>query len=54
MPDVAHEIRNQYTIAYSSTNPALDGTFRKINVIRERSGPAHGAQPQRLLCDGFQ
>jgi Ca-activated chloride channel family protein len=46
-PEVAHEIRNQYIVAYSPTNAALDGTFRKLNVtvkapgnpaVRTRSG----------------
>ena len=29
---VAHEIRNQYTIAYSPTVQAMDGSFRQIKV----------------------
>lgn len=31
-PEIAKEIRNQYTLAYTPTNPTLDGTFRKIQV----------------------
>jgi Ca-activated chloride channel family protein len=30
--DVAHELRNQYMLAYSPTNSALDGTFRQVKV----------------------
>jgi Ca-activated chloride channel family protein len=37
-PEVAHEIRNQYTMAYSPTNPILDGTFRKITVMVNAPG----------------
>ena len=37
-PQVAHEIRNQYTLAYSPTNLALDGTFRKITVAVNAPG----------------
>jgi Ca-activated chloride channel homolog len=37
-PEVAHEIRNQYTLAYSPTNPALDGTYRKISVVVNSPG----------------
>lgn len=43
---IARDIRNQYVIGYSPTNPALDGTFRSIRVtaggskysVRTRSG----------------
>jgi Ca-activated chloride channel homolog len=31
--EVAHEIRNQYIIAYSPTAQALDGSFRQIKVM---------------------
>jgi len=30
--DLARQIRNQYTIAYTPTNQALDGTYRTIRV----------------------
>jgi len=36
---VAHEIRNQYTIAYSPTVPQMDGSFRQIKVTVD--GPGH-------------
>jgi len=35
---VAHDLRNQYTIAYTPTNPALDGTFRTVKVTVKASG----------------
>lgn len=44
---VAHDIRSQYTIEYSPTNTAMDGTYRQIKVtvnapghptVRTRSG----------------
>jgi len=31
--DLAREIRQQYTVAYSPLNPALDGSYRKIRVV---------------------
>jgi Ca-activated chloride channel homolog len=40
-PEIAHEIRNQYTIAYSPLNENLDGSFRKIKV--ELTGQFKGA-----------
>jgi Ca-activated chloride channel homolog len=36
---VAHEIRNQYTIAYSPTVQQMDGSFRQIKVTV--NGPGH-------------
>jgi Ca-activated chloride channel homolog len=39
-PEVAHEIRNQYILAYSPTNTALDGTFRQIKVTLKGYGNA--------------
>jgi Ca-activated chloride channel family protein len=35
---VARDIRNQYTIAYTSTNSALDGTYRQIKVVVKAAG----------------
>ena len=55
-PEVAHEIRNQYMLAYSPTNPALDGTFRQIRVkvtgypnatVRTRNGYYASPAPSR-------
>ena len=37
-PQIAHEIRNQYILAYSPTSQALDGTFRSIKVIVKAPG----------------
>jgi VWFA-related protein len=35
---VARDIRNQYTIAYSPQNQSMDGSFRQIKVIVKASG----------------
>jgi len=45
---VAHEIRNQYTIAYSPTVQAMDGSFRQIKVTV--NGPGH---PQVRTRTGY-
>src|SRR5277367_6456369 len=45
---VAHEIRNQYTIAYSPLIQAMDGTFRQIRVTV--NGPGH---PQVRTRTGY-
>ncbi|HEV2199238.1 MAG TPA: VWA domain-containing protein [Bryobacteraceae bacterium] len=48
-PEIAHEIRNQYTIAYTPTNTALDGTFRKISVVVN----APGGKPTVRTRNGY-
>jgi Ca-activated chloride channel homolog len=45
---VAHEIRNQYTIAYSPLIDAKDGSFRQIRVVV--NGPGH---PQVRTRTGY-
>jgi Ca-activated chloride channel family protein len=45
---VAHEIRNQYTIAYSPLIQAMDGSFRQIKVTV--NGPGH---PQVRTRTGY-
>lgn len=35
---IAHDIRNQYTIAYVPTNETQDGTYRTVHVQAERPG----------------
>lgn len=35
---VARDIRSQYTIAYSPTNTAMDGTYRKIRIAVNAAG----------------
>ena len=57
---VARDVRNQYTIGYTPSNTALDGTFRQIKIavrapgnptVRTRSGyyatPDQGAAPAK-------
>ena len=59
-PRVAHEIRNQYILGYTSSNQALDGTFRQIKVtvtgfgrptVRTRNG--YYATPTARLDRGM-
>jgi hypothetical protein len=53
--EIARQIRNQYTIAYTPLNQALDGTYRAIHVtvsgperllIRTRAGYRATETPQ--------
>ena len=36
--EIAHQIRNQYTIAYAPSNQALDGSYRSIRVTATGTG----------------
>ena len=36
--DIARHIRSQYTIEYSPTNAAMDGTFRAIHIAVKAAG----------------
>ena len=46
--NVAHDIRNQYTLAYYPTNTKRDGTFRTVQV--DVTHPAVAASSQRALA----
>lgn len=52
--ELAHQLRNQYTIGYAPANQALDGTYRKIRVdasgrerLVVRTRPGYWAVPGR-------
>jgi VWFA-related protein len=54
---IAHDIRNQYVLAYTPTNEKLDGTFRQITVtagskytVRTRTG--YFASPEGVRKSG--
>lgn len=36
--DIGRELRSQYNLAYTSTNPARDGRFRAIRIVAEQKG----------------
>jgi VWFA-related protein len=60
--EIANSIRNQYTLAYHSSNPKLDGTYRKIKVelVAPDGGPlkvedekGHPLKYQIVARDGY-
>lgn len=46
--EVAHDIRNQYTITYTPTNQALDGSFRPIKVTVKSASTSNAVVRTRL------
>ena len=45
LAQVGEELRSLYEVAYTSTNPARDGTFRKVVIHLKREGLAARAKP---------
>ena len=45
--EIAHELRNQYSIGFISSNPARDGAFRRVKVVLEGSDPTHHLRYRR-------
>jgi VWFA-related protein len=43
--EIARELRSQYSLAYVSTNPAHDGTFRTIAIEPLQKGLQVRARP---------
>jgi Ca-activated chloride channel family protein len=60
--EVAHDIRNQYTITYTPTNQALDGSFRQIKIaIKSPGNPVgrtrmgyYAVKDRKVPKNGFQ
>ncbi|HUA87746.1 MAG TPA: VWA domain-containing protein [Bryobacteraceae bacterium] len=48
VPQIAHEIRNQYILGYLPTNTNMDGTFRKVSVLVKGFG-----NPQVRTRNGY-
>jgi hypothetical protein len=50
--EIAHQMRNEYTIAYTPANQALDGSYRAVRVkvmrpggLNARTRPGYWATP---------
>jgi VWFA-related protein len=61
--DIAQTIRNQYSLAYHPTNPAQDGSFRKIKVelvddtghpLKMRDEKGKDVKYQIIARDGYK
>ena len=61
--DVGQTIRNQYSLAYHPTNPAQDGTYRKIKVelvgpdghpLKMRDEKGHDVKYQIVAREGYR
>ena len=61
--DVANQIRNKYSIAYHPTNPAQDGSYRKIKVelvgpdgspLKVRDEKGHDVKYQIVSREGYK
>jgi len=50
---IAHDLRNRYTIGYTPTNPKLDGTFRKVDVVINSPSLSKASKPTIRWKTGY-
>lgn len=52
--EITRDLRTQYTIGYSPTNKARDGTFRRVRVALAPGSPEEGQRRRVVVRDGYK